>query len=135
MIAAQVVAKAQENESANDDVQPLAEEAPAVAAAAPTAAPASAPAVNVKPVPPSSKLDVSAAQRLATVRALNEKSAPAPAPSQTTAPAAELPQSFEEQINTSMTATLKALNVSQQPVNDDDDDDDEGGFLGLVRRS
>ena len=142
MIAAQVVAKAQENESANDDVQPLAEEAPAVAAVAPTAEPASAPAVNVKPVPPSSKLDVSAAQRLATVRALNDNTAPAAArptpaaaPSQTTAPAAELPQSFEEQINTSMTATLKALNVSQQPVNDDDDDDDEGGFLGLFRRS
>ena len=149
MIAAQVVAKAQENASANDDVQPL-EEAPAVAAVAPTAEPVSAPTaepvsapiVNVKPAPPSSKLDVSASQRLATVRALNENTAPAaarPTPaaasSQTTAPAAELPQSFEEQINTSMTATLKALNVSQQPVNDDDDDDDEGGFLGLFRRS
>ncbi|MCH8866279.1 MAG: AAA family ATPase [Proteobacteria bacterium] len=140
MIAAQVVAKAQENESANDDVQPLAEEAPAVAAAAPTAEPANAPIVNVEPAPPSSKLDVSASQRLATVRALNDNTAPAAvrptpatAPSQTTAPAAEFPQSFEEQINTSMTATLKALNVSQQPVNDDDDD--EGSFLGLFRRS
>ncbi|MCH7821734.1 MAG: AAA family ATPase [Proteobacteria bacterium] len=144
MIAAQVVAKAQENASANDDVQPE-PDVPAVAVAAPTAEPASAAAVNVEqPVPPSSKLDVSASQRLATVRALNAKTAPAAAPpappiaqSQTPAPTASLPQSFEQQINTSMTATLKALKVSQQPVNDDDDDDDddEGSFLGLFRRS
>jgi hypothetical protein len=45
------------------------------------------------------------------------------------------PESIEDQINTSMTATLQALKI--QPEVDDNDDEDEGkkGFFGLFRRS
>ena len=89
-------------------------------------------------------LDISASQRLATVRALNSEQ---PATGSTNAasanpatPAAK-PEPIEEQITTSMTQTLKALNVRSDPapVNDDDDDDDDddrkSGFFSRFRRS
>ena len=79
-------------------------------------------------------LDISASQRLATVRALNAESGPAaPPPSK---PAAK-PVSIEEQITTSMTQTLEALQVqpAPTPVNDDDDDDEKRGFFSRFRRS
>jgi type II secretory pathway predicted ATPase ExeA len=81
-------------------------------------------------------LDVSASQRLATVRALNAESTPAPPPPK--APAAK-PVPIEEQITTSMTQTLEALKVqpAPTPVNDDDDDEDEeqkSGFFSRFRR-
>ncbi|MDH3846627.1 MAG: hypothetical protein OEV05_02465 [Gammaproteobacteria bacterium] len=87
-------------------------------------------------------LDISASQRLATVRALNtgkpevapQKVANAPPP-----PTAS-PDPIEEQITTSLTQTMKALKVAPAPtaVNDDDDDDDDerkGGFFSRFRRS
>ena len=85
-------------------------------------------------------LDISASQRLATVRALNtgtpepanRKAANAPP-----APAAS-PDPIEEQITTSLTQTMKALKVAPAPtaVNDDDDDDErKGGFFSRFRRS
>jgi type II secretory pathway predicted ATPase ExeA len=80
-------------------------------------------------------LDVSASQRLATVRALNAESAPAAPPPK--APAAA-PVSIEEQITTSMTQTLKALKVqpAPTPLNDDDDDEEpKSGFFSRFRRS
>ena len=86
-------------------------------------------------------LDVSASQRLATVRALNANQ-PDASPQQAAplAPPAANPGSIEEQITTSLTQTMKALKVSPEPcaVNDDDDDDDEmprGGFFSRFRRS
>ena len=54
---------------------------------------------------------------------------------------AELVVPIEEQITTSLTETMKILNVAPAPaaVNDDDDDDDEeenkGGFFSRFRRS
>ena len=88
-------------------------------------------------------LDLSASQRLATVRALNADKAPAanngvtpaanaPAPG----PAAN-PEPIEDQINTSMTQTLKALSARPQAIDDDDDDDDDSksGFFSRFRRS
>ena len=87
-------------------------------------------------------LDISASQRLATVRALNTDPNPqgGQAPKEPQQPAAE-PEPIEEQITTSMTQTLKALNVRPDPVavndDDDDDDDDEGskkGFFSRFRR-
>ncbi len=101
-------------------------------------------------------LDPSASQRLNTVRSLHTHEAgdvphqPA-APVENTAPAAAnvaTPDPIEDQINTSLTQTLKALDVSP-PVLDrttridhDSDDDDEhedqpkkGGFFSRFRRS
>ena len=85
-------------------------------------------------------LDMSASQRLATVRALNtDKKAPASSPQANAATPAAKPNSIEEQITTSMTQTLKTLNVHHDPAatNDDDDDDTgerKGGFFSRFRR-
>jgi len=87
-----------------------------------------------------SGMDPSAAQRLKTVRALNtdsDSSARKPkTPSGHSPPTLDVPESIENQINTSMTQTLKALNVVP-PVNDDHMDDDElkGGFFSRFKRS
>jgi type II secretory pathway predicted ATPase ExeA len=88
-------------------------------------------------------LDISASQRLATVRALNTDKSGTPAAAQNTAGAPPAPTAspdpIEEQITTSLTQTMKALKVAPEPtaVNDDDDDDDErkGGFFSRFRRS
>jgi hypothetical protein len=45
------------------------------------------------------------------------------------------PDSIEEQINTSITQTLKALKVQPPHHDDDDDDDPKGGFFSRFRRS
>lgn len=86
-------------------------------------------------------LDMSASQRLATVRALNTGQPPSGASARPTAqPPAGKPESIEEQITTSMTQTLKTLNVHHDPaaVNDEDDGDDtgkrKGGFFSRFRR-
>jgi type II secretory pathway predicted ATPase ExeA len=87
-------------------------------------------------------MELSASQRLATVRALNTGnpgSAPAGGRRSPAAPAAE-PGSIEEQITTSLTQTMEALKVNPDPaaINDDDDDDDDdarkGGFFSRFRR-
>ncbi len=83
-------------------------------------------------------LDVSASQRLATVRALNAGQADASlqkAPP-VAAPLAD-PCPIEEQITTSLTQTMKALKVRPEPraVNDDDDDEPKAGFFSRFRRS
>jgi type II secretory pathway predicted ATPase ExeA len=86
-------------------------------------------------------LDVSASQRLATVRALNaaQPDASLQQAVAVAAPAAN-PCPIEEQITTSLTQTMKALKVSPEPraVNDDEDDDEDepkGGFFSRFRRS
>jgi len=87
-----------------------------------------------------SGMDPSAAQRLKTVRALytdSDSSARKPkTPSGHSPPSLDVPESIENQINTSMTQTLKALNVVP-PINDDHMDDDElkGGFFSRFKRS
>jgi len=87
-------------------------------------------------------MDLSASQRLKTVRALNADLHPSlrepePQARQAAAPTdnatAESPHSIEDQI-TSMTQTLKALNVSP-PMLEDDDDDRKGGFFSRFKRS
>jgi hypothetical protein len=53
-------------------------------------------------------------------------------------PTIEQPESIEDQINTSMTQTLKALNARAPSVydgDDDDDDDHKGGFFSRFKRS
>jgi general secretion pathway protein A len=85
-------------------------------------------------------LDISASQRLATVRALNTgqpEGAPKKVANAAPPPAAS-PDPIEDQITTSMTQTMKALKVHPDPaaVNDDDDDDErKGGFFSRFRRS
>jgi general secretion pathway protein A len=93
---------------------------------------------------PRGGLDLSASQRLATVRALNaerqlsESARIRAAAAKAGAAAANrvVPsQSIEEQITTSLTQTLRTLTV--RPANDDDDDDDDdrkGGFFSRFRR-
>ena len=89
-------------------------------------------------------LDISASQRLATVRALNSENPATGGTSKTSSnpdEAAAKPEPIEEQITTSMTQTLKALNVrpDPEPINDDDDDDDDDnrktGFFSRFRRT
>ena len=45
------------------------------------------------------------------------------------------PSTIEEQMNTSMTQTLKALNARNTPVSNDDDDGEKKGFFSRFRRS
>lgn len=84
-------------------------------------------------------LDLSASQRLATVRALNTSKPGTAAEEPSDAPAAAYtkPDPIEEQITTSLTQTMKALKVKPNPtaINDDDDDEPKGGFFGRFRRS
>jgi type II secretory pathway predicted ATPase ExeA len=86
-------------------------------------------------------MDISASQRLATVRALSTEGKPAPATdSAAPQPPAGKPVPIEEQITTSMTQTLEALNVRPNPasINDDSDDDDDNqkrGFFSRFKRS
>jgi general secretion pathway protein A len=85
-------------------------------------------------------LDISASQRLATVRALNTGAPDATSrkPSSASVAAAPKPDPIEDQITTSLTQTMKALKVSPDPaaINDDDDDDErKGGFFSRFRRS
>lgn len=152
-IAAEVAAMAANDPSGDD------EELPELALEEPEAAPA--PPVNPaspkagKHLPPKASgpvpghgpgLDEAASKRLATVRALNgNKSAPPlmqpgesivlkqdqghPQPPVTHGPI----ESIEDQINTSMTATLQALG-GKLPVPDDDDDDEKRGFFSRFRK-
>lgn len=78
-------------------------------------------------------LDLSASQRLATVRALNTGKSGTAAQA---APAAD-PDPIEDQITTSLTQTMKALKVNPDPaaINDDDDGERKGGFFSRFRRS
>ena len=84
-------------------------------------------------------MDLSASQRLKTVRALNADLHPSIQEPEATSnlqnnstPAVE-PDPIEDQI-TSMTQTLKAMNVSP-PIEGHDDDDKKGGFFSRFKRS
>ena len=86
-------------------------------------------------------LDISASQRLATVRSLstgNPDDAAQRNSGKATEPAVK-PDPIEEQITTSLTQTMKALKVNPDPaaINDDDNDDDgrKRGFFSRFRRS
>jgi len=96
--------------------------------------------------------DTSSSQRLQVLRDLNKSAPPAGAPSipeetesiVMSGGGLELPpsrggpkvDSIEDQISTSMTQTLKALNINQMPQNDDDDDEtgEKRGLFGLFRK-
>ena len=94
-------------------------------------------------------LEVSASQRLATVRALNADNVPRAAPPTAPAnganagvarpPTAAAPQPIEDQSNTSLTQTLKTLAPKPQSSiyneDDDDDEDTKRGFFSRFKRS
>ena len=141
MIAAQVREMA-----ANPPAAESAASATGVVAAAAT------PAVDTSTAPPTNGQaktpDMTQSQRLRTVQAFNkggsQKSAPAietistsSAASPPPLPAADQPESIEEQISTSVTQSLKALNAKSIPVagDDDDDDDKKSGFFSRFKRS
>ncbi len=85
-------------------------------------------------------LDLSASQRLATVRALNadgsNDAGSAESAEKRATPAGPPPAPIEDQITTSMTQTMRTLQASAPPANDDGDDDErKGGFFSRFRRS
>ena len=160
LVAARVVANGPDTESANGGELSLFDTGAAqLAQAAGTpvvdGAPVEDPGLEVSLESPDhvseAGLDLSASQRLKTVRALNADLHPSlrepgnghdPGPD---VPARDVstPEPIEDQINTSMTQTLKALNVRppvSNPVATDEPDDDgeeekRGGFLSRFRRS
>ena len=160
LIAAQVVANAASAESANDEEQTLfdtnaAQMAQASGSITPEPAVAAESGVEVsletREHGGEGGLDLSASQRLKTVRALNADVNPSPhepegtpppvASSEPPAPVAT-PEPIEDQINTSMTQTLKALNVrppisDDQPTayNEDDEEEEKSGFFSRFRRT
>ena len=157
LVASQFMKKAVTVESANDDIEEIVDVAksePQVASASSTVAtsvPVSSPPANTLDVevtmeagkrPNEGGMDLSASQRLKTVRALNADLHPSlrepetPAANDSPPVASRAPESIEDQINTSMTQTLKALNV-RAPVSgfdDDEDEDDEKGKSGFFSR-
>ena len=149
-IAAQVLANPPNSASANDDLENIAQEqsqvAQGVVASGQPVATEEKPSYEVTLEAPRNRdgggMDLSASQRLKTVRALNADLHPSlrepePGVARPAAPppaAVTPPDSIEDQINTSMTQTLKALNV-KPPVFDEDDDEPKGGFFSRFRRS
>ena len=159
LVAAQVMASDPGAASANDG-EPGMIEASAVQQSQAAGIPAGAAAHEVDATPDAHKQngeaagEISLSQRMRTLRAINADSRPSSmsAPDDEPDPdpvpdvperEVEQPAPIEDQINISMTQTLKALNV-QPPVLDDDesdaydeDDEDEkkGGFFSRFRRS
>lgn len=86
-------------------------------------------------------MDLSASQRLKTVRALNADLHPSIQEHDTATEFQPAPTSvstlepIEDQINTSMTQTLKALNVTPPVIDIDDDDEQKGGFFSRFKKS
>jgi general secretion pathway protein A len=150
-IAAQIAAKASAL-PANDELELVDEEL--VEQTAPVRGSDGNVAVQASPqgtteTSPPPQLDDAASRRLATVRALNGASdAMPPMPSSAESivmshepPAPRPPsggahpESIEDQINTSMTATLQALKMQPEVADNDDEDEGKKGFFGLFRRS
>ena len=96
-------------------------------------------AIDLNSAKPNSGLDMSASQRLATVRALNAGMGtpppPAPANKRPSKPKQE-PVPIEDQIDISMTNTMKALNIDpkilEQPV--EEEEPAKGGFFSRFRK-
>jgi len=156
-IAAQVVGnRPSSNESANDDELALFDTATAQMAQAAGSTEAIEVSLETREHSGETGLDLSASQRLKTVRALNADLHPSlrePAekkPNSATdapPPPVQTPDSIEDQINTSMTQTLKALKIkppiserarpNSSPVDDEDEDEEQnkGGFFSRFKRS
>jgi type II secretory pathway predicted ATPase ExeA len=148
-IAAQIAERVA-TESANDELE-LASEEPNAAVSNSDFGGSAAVSVESTPAPriPVAGSEASAAERMATVRALNGTSnmtPPVPSSAESIvmadttmheAPhASEKPESIEEQINTSITQTLKALNVRPAAgLVVEDNEEKKKGFFSRFRKS
>lgn len=95
--------------------------------------------IDSSDTPTGGGLDLSASQRLATVRALNSGGTAAPTAASNgngNASPPPQPEPIEEQISTSMTQTLKALNVRKMQGGDESEGDEKkAGFFSRFRRT
>ena len=148
-IAAQIAERVA-TESANDELELAGEESNAAVSNSDFGGSA---AVSVERTPasrtPVAGSEASAAERMATVRALNGTSnmtPPVPSSAESIVMAdttmhepphaSEKPESIEEQINTSITQTLKALNVRPAAgLVVEDDEEEKKGFFSRFRKS
>ena len=157
MIAAQVTANPPQDDSANDALELVQDPTAASAAVveekpAPVAAKKAAPnyseiseeiSIETRPPVKNTGLDLSASQRLKTVRALNSDLHPSlrdpdEKPGAGNSAASKnngAPQPIEDQINTSITQTLKALKVPPKALEDEPEEETKKGFFGRFRRS
>lgn len=147
MIAAQLTMNPPTKESANDEIQ-LELEKPTPAAPDISEEPSAAPPVNgiseevtLQTSTPanSGAMLPTATQRLKTVRALNAKPAASPrkakpAPGVSSAEV-RAPAPIEDQIKTSITQTLKALEIPDDLEDDESEDEPKRGFFSRFRRS
>ncbi len=146
MIAAQITANPPIDESANDELQPE-EEEPAIEASASvtplTAAITEEVSLETRAPSASSGIDPSASQRLKTVRALSADLHPSlRKPKETSdggtaseSDANDAPESIENQINTSITQTVKALKLPIDQIDEEPEEDKKSGFFSRFRRS
>jgi len=148
-IAAQIAERVA-TESANDELE-LAGEEPNAAVSNSDFGGSTAVSVERTPAPrtPVAGSEGSAAERMATVRALNGTSnmtPPVPSSAESIVMAdttmhepphaSEKPESIEEQINTSITQTLKTLNVRPAAgLVVEDDEEEKKGFFSRFRKS
>lgn len=139
-VAAQVLANPPSGEPANDPHEVV------VATGQPVARGSAAADLDVTLEAPKKLddggIDLSASQRLKTVRALNSDPHPSTQEPEAIAQIQDVqipvtvPESIEDQINTSMTQTLKALNVVPPVIDlEDDDDEQKGGFFSRFKKS
>ncbi|MGB5336134.1 MAG: AAA family ATPase [Woeseiaceae bacterium] len=151
MIAAQVTANPPQDDSANDELQLMQDEAtappPVTETPTPVATNGAAPteampdeeiSIETKTPVANTGLDLSASQRLKTVRALNAHLHPSlrePGNEPDAAASGKPPQPIEDQINTSITQTLKALKVPPEVLDDEAEEEPKKGFLSRFRRS
>jgi type II secretory pathway predicted ATPase ExeA len=154
MIAEQVIANPPSEDSANDELK-LESETPASPAPAATekaaavtekkAAPAYSEiteeiSIETESPGPNKGLDLSASMRLKTVRALNADlhpslREPGNDAKATSGSVSDAPEPIEDQINTSITQTLKALKLPPETQVDEPDEEPKKGFLSRFRRS
>lgn len=155
MIAEQITANPPSGYSANDELE-LVVESPA--SPAPVEKGGAAPAAKNSALPRRSEIteeisietrapvtnhgpDLSASQRLKTVRALNADLHPSLREPETgsqseSSSGTGAPQPIEDQINTSITQTLQTLKIPPEaPADDDEGEQPKRGFLSRFRRS
>nr|MDJ0940863.1 hypothetical protein [Woeseiaceae bacterium] len=98
--------------------------------------------VSMEAKPPAGGME-SASQRLATVRALNAGNPAAPPPAENITlgndadarHAGPKPEPIEDQIDTSLTQTIKTLKVKIEDVPEAKEEESKGGFFSRFRRS
>ena len=154
MIAAQVIANPPTEEPANDPrPAPQAAVSSEPELAEPSVATPGQPdfgsmpaaeevSIETHTATPGTGMDLSASQRLKTVRALNADLHPSlrepgnDAAANGSSVDGETPESIEDQINTSITETLKALKVPPGVANEDSEDESgKSGFFNRFKRS